>query len=192
MISLLTEPLPDCIEADGRRLPIVTDFRDWLKFILLLGDKNLTDHMKAVMLPEWLITPQPLTRGIVEGLRYFCEAMPLEPDPPEGADGEADGTAKPPVWDWAFDAKYVLGDFRRYYGLDLLRTEYLHWWEFKALFLSLPTESRSMERIGIRGTDLSKIKDRNRQKAVAQMQRRIALPFRVDEDSIADVFASMM
>ena len=190
MISILTEPLPDCIEADGQKLPVLTDFRDWLRFLLLLSS-DLPDHEKAAMLPLWLREPVPLTPAIVRGLTTFCEASALDPDPPE-TDADDPPPMRPPTWDWTIDGKFVLGDFRRYYHIDLLRPDSLHWWEFKALFLALPTESRSMERIGIRGTDLSKIQGKERKKHIAELQRRIALPFRVDADAIGDVFASMI
>ena len=47
MISLLYEPLPDTIPADGAEIPILTDFRAWVQFIEMLGDKALEPAEKA-------------------------------------------------------------------------------------------------------------------------------------------------
>ena len=191
MISLLFEPLPESIQADGREVRILTDFRAWIQFLELFGDKNIDDADKAAMLPHWLEEPQPLTREIVEGLCAFCRARELEPDPPDDDEPE-DPESRPPRWDWSVDAKFVIGDFRRFYGIDLLRVEYLHWWEFRALFTALPEDSRSMQRIGIRSIDLSQIKDKTQRKRYADMQRRIALPFEMDDSAIGEVFAIMI
>jgi hypothetical protein len=49
-----------------------------------------------------------------------------------------------------------------------------------------------MQRIGIRSIDLSQIKDKAQRKRYADMQRRIALPFEMDDSAIGEVFASMM
>lgn len=191
MISLLYEPLPEHIRADGKDLAVLTDFRDWLKFIDLVNDRTLDDRIKVAMLPEWLHDRVPATKEIVEGLRRFCLARELEPDTVADAP-EEDAAPRPPTWDWNVDAMYVLGDFRRYYGIDLLHVDTLHWWEFKALFAALPPDSRSMERIGIRAMDLSKIQNKAQKRRYAEMQRRIALLFRMDEDAIGAVFANIM
>ena len=190
MISLLFEPLPECIEADGQELPVLTDFRAWLQFIGLVNDKTLSDVEKVAALRWWLEDERPVTRGIVEGLCRFCRAQELDPDKDE-QDAPEIGN-KPPTWDWEIDAKFVLGDFRRYYDIDLLRVEYLHWWEFRALFAALPDDSRSFQRIGIRSMDLSEIKDKDAKRRYAEMQRRIALPFEMDDGAIGAVFAAMM
>ena len=192
MISLLYEPLPESILADGEALRILTDFRAWVQFIEMLGDKALEPAEKAAALSGWLEEPRPVTREIVEGLKAFCLARQLEPDPPEDAPEEDEIADRPPSWDWCVDAKFVIGDFRRYYGIDLLRVGYLHWWEFRALFAALPENSRSLQRIGIRSLDLSQIKDKDTKRRYAEMQRRIALPFEMDDGAIGAVFAAML
>ena len=185
MISLLYEPLPCTIRADGRELPILTDFRAWLKFLGLVRDEVLTAEDKAAALADWLLTPAPVTREVVRGLCDFCKAGGLDP-----ADNEEEDTpsSRVPTWDWDADAKFVLADFRRFYATDLLRTEYLHWWEFRALFAALPPESQSMHRIGVRAMDLSKISDKRMRQQYRDMQRRIALPFVLDDFAIGDAF----
>lgn len=190
MISLLYEPLPECIEADGREIPVLTDFRAWLQFIGLMNDKTLSDAEKVAALHWWLVGEVPVTREIVRGLCNFCKAHQLEPEQDEPSEPEPG--CRPPTWDWEIDAQYVLGDFRRYYGIDLLCADYLHWWEFRALFSALPDDSRSFQRIGIRSMDLSKIKDKETKRRYAEMQRRIALPFEMDDGAIGAVFAAML
>lgn len=76
--------------------------------------------------------------------------------------------------------------------MDLLRLGYLHWWEFKALFLALPPDSRVMDRIRLRSWDLSKEKNADRRREIAKAQRMIALPFALTDDMIGDVFASAL
>lgn len=195
MISVLTDPLPCTIRADGQELEVLTDFRDWIRFLLLIGSE-LDAAEKASMLPLWLTEPRPLTAEIADGLRGFCLARELEPDDPGNDADEEDEEpvlqSRPPVWDWEVDGGFVLADFRRYYGIDLLHVDALHWWEFRALFSALPSDSRSMERIGIRGMDLSKIRDKSQRKYYAERQRRIALPFAVDDDVIGELFANTM
>lgn len=185
MISLLYEPLPECIPAGGRELPVLTDFRAWLQFIGLVGDKALSVADKIEAMQDWLIEPEPVTKEIMDGLLWFCRGfdhreLRSEPDP--------DAQRRPPTFDWDVDAPCVIADFRRYYQMDLLRMEYLHWWEFRALWESLPEDSATMRRVGIRSLDLSDIKDAKRHAHYARMQRDIALPFVLDDDDIAAAF----
>jgi hypothetical protein len=92
------------------------------------------------------------------------------------------------VFDWKYDAKYLLADFRRYYGIDLLTAE-MHWWEFRSLFAALPDDSLCQKRIAYRSADLSRIKDSKRRAEIARIQQQIALPYEMTDDEISAVFA---
>lgn len=181
MINPLYEEFPESIEADGRSYGIVTDFREWIRFSDMLGDKDLTDEEKLYLLTNWLTeAPRSITSNLVDALFAFFRADALNPDPVQDDEDdepeEEPQPKRPPVFDWKYDAKFLIGDFRRYYNIDLLTAE-MHWWEFRCLFAALPDDSQCRTRIGIRSADLSKIKDRDRRNQLAVMQRLIALPF---------------
>lgn len=192
MINPLYEEFPASIEADGRNYEIVTDFREWIRFSDMLGDRDLTDNEKLYLLTNWLTeAPRSITSKLVDAVFAFFRADALNPDPvQDDNDDEPEEELqpkRPPVFDWKYDAKFLIGDFRRYYNIDLLTAE-MHWWEFRCLFAALPDDSQCRTRIGIRSADLSKIKDRDRQNQLAVMQRLIALPFEMDDDDIAAIF----
>lgn len=192
MINPLYEEFPASIEADGRSYEIVTDFREWIRFSDMLGDRDLTDNEKLYLLTNWLTeAPRSITSKLVDAVFAFFRADALNPDPvQDDNDDEPEEELqpkRPPVFDWKYDAKFLIGDFRRYYNIDLLTAE-MHWWEFRCLFAALPDDSQCRTRIGIRSADLSKIKDRDRRNQLAVMQRLIALPFEMDDDDIAAVF----
>jgi hypothetical protein len=190
MIHLLYEPLPDAVTVGGVSMPVLTDFREWLRFAALMRDKDCTAYDKLMLLPEWFIEPpRTFTGDMLRALRWFYDAADLEPE--QKAVAENPAPRRPPTFDWTVDAKFVLADFRRFYGIDLMRTEFLHWWEFRALFSALPPESMTVQRIDIRRCDLSKIKDQKRRAQIARIQRQIALPFGLDDGDIADVFDSV-
>lgn len=192
MINPLYEEFPESIEADGRSYGIVTDFREWIRFSDMLGDKYLTDEEKLYLLTNWLTeAPRSITSNLVDAFFAFFRADALNPDPVQDDDDdepeEEPQPKRPPVFDWKYDAKFLIGDFRRYYNIDLLTAE-MHWWEFRCLFAALPDDSQCRTRIGIRSADLSKIKDRDRRNQLAVMQRLIALPFEMDDGDVAAIF----
>lgn len=191
MMNLFYEPLPECIPVGGSNFPILTDFRDWLRFGDMLRDDELRPEDKLDLMREWLVaSPDVLTAEMYEGLRDFCEAKALGRDDQDAAQdaGEPEGLTRPPTFDWCIDAAVVIADFRRFYQIDLLRVGYLHWWEFLSLLWSLPDESQTFRRIGIRSTDLSKIRDADRKRAIAKAQLRIAIPFELDDFAIGAAF----
>lgn len=193
MINLLYEPLPDCIEADGRRYPVLTDFREWLRFADLVTDKEIPEETKLYLLVQWLETPpERITAELVNALFAFYKAVSLEPDPVCEEEEATGSDIRPPVFNWCIDAKYVLGDFRQFYGIDLLNVEYMHWWEFKSLFAALPDESCCRKRIDIRSKNLSEIKNKAERDRIARIQRQIALPFEYDDEMMGDVLWNMM
>lgn len=193
MINALYEPFPEEIEVNGITYPIVTDFREWFCFADMLADRELSPEDKVYLLTEWLTEPpNKVTAELVNAVFAFYRADGLKPDPPEhDEDEEADEQEqpkRPPVFDWKYDAKFLIGDFRRYYGIDLFSVEYMHWWEFRCLFDALPDDSQCRIRIDYRSKDLSQIKNEAERKRIAKIQRQIALPFELDDEDMAAIF----
>lgn len=190
MINALYEPFPEEIEVDGIAYSIVTDFREWFRFADMLADEELEKEEKLYLMTQWLSeAPKEITSEFVNAVFRFYRADALKPDPLESDDEEeTDQPKRPPVFDWKYDAASIIGDFRRYYGIDLLSVEYMHWWEFRCLFDALPDNSQCQKRIGYRSADLSQIENEAERKRIARIQQRIALPFEMDEDDIAAIF----
>lgn len=192
MINPLYEEFPESIKVVGEEYGILTDFREWIRFSDMLGDNDLTDEEKLYLLTNWLTDdPRKITAELVNAVFSFYRADALNPDLVENDnenDREEESQPKrPPVFSWKYDAKFLIGDFRRYYGIDLLSAN-MHWWEFLCLFAALPEDSQCRKRIDIRSTDLSKIKDKERRNQIAAIQRIIALPFEMDDDDMAAIF----
>ena len=61
-------------------------------------------------------------------------------------------------------------------GIDLCDIEYLHWWKFQALFQSLKSNTRIVEIMGYRATDLNEIKNKDERKRIARMKQIYDLP----------------
>ena len=190
MINALYEPFPEEIEVGGIAYPIVTDFREWFRFADMLADEELEREEKLYLMTQWLSeAPEEITSELVNAVFGFYRADALKPDSLESDDEEeTEQLKRPPVFGWKYDAAFIIGDFRRYYGIDLLSVEYMHWWEFRCLFDALPDDSQCQKRIGYRSADLSQIKNEAERKRIARIQQQIALSFEMDEDDIATVF----
>lgn len=185
MMNIFYEPFPDAVIVDGERYGILTDFREWLRFGDLLADTEIDGSTKVLLMTEWLEEPPELvTENLIRELLAFFRADALS-----SARSEEDGEepSHPPWFDVKTDARWIAGDFLRYYGIDLLGTEYLHWWKFCALLTALPDDSMTMKRVAYRGTNLSDIKNADERRRIARIQRQIAIPFRMDDDMIGAV-----
>lgn len=196
MINLLYEPLPDYITVGGRRFGIITDFREWFRFADMIHDGSLSDREKLSLMTLYLDEPpESVSTELVRAVFAFYAADALDSDTDNQSDGPDDDTAdaqplcRPPVFDWKYDAKFLLADFRRFYGINLLDAVLdMHWWEFRSLFAALPDDSQCMKRISIRSTDLGSIKNDAYRAKIARLQRLIALPYEMSDDEISAVF----
>lgn len=145
---MLADKLPDRI--GGR--PVDTGFRKWLRIAKLLQAPLLPEEMQAILFYN-LFGGIPAQEGaeklMDEVLRfYLCGKSPAP----------SVGLPKEQLLDWEKDADAIWADFMIYARMDLNKAD-LHWWEFMALFGSLPKEAAICRRMDTRAIDLSKIKD---------------------------------
>ena len=195
MINALYEPFPEHITVEGEEYPIITDFRDWLRFADLMRDSDVSKRDKVYLLSDWFETrPKKINGKTVNALFDFYYARELEPDADddEAADDVDDTVIKPPVFDWRIDSRYILGDFRHYYDMNLLSIDYLHWWEFRCLFAALPDDSQCQKRMAYRSIDLGSIKNDQERNRIARIQRSIAIPYENEDNMIAAAFGGLI
>lgn len=185
MINLLYELFPESIEADGKCYPVQTDFRIWLKFADILqehkSDREVLTALMSVFRNPVMQFPADLINAVFSFYRADNLNFIREIDEDENPYQEE---SKPPVFDWKIDARYILGDFWRFYQMDLISIEHLHWWKFRALFDALPEDSQCMKRIAYRGADLSQIKNEAEKTRIRKIKQALALPFEMSDEAI--------
>lgn len=188
MINVIYEKFPETVSADGREFPVITDFREWIKFADMMSDRELSSDDKILLLTQFFLSPPKcVTQELVKAVFGFYRAESLEPNP-VAEDAFSDGKPTPPVFDWKTDSKYVVGDFMRYYGIDLLSSDYMHWWKFRCLFSALPDESQCQKRIAYRSTDVNQIKNESERRRIMRIKQAVAIPFEYDDDMIGATF----
>jgi len=116
--------LPASAELAGETYPHLTDFREILGILKLLGEENR---------PQWL-------RWYMALDRFYRKPIPL------GLEGEAmeylsrfltcgePGRPGPRLLDWELDAPEILADINALSGREIREAEHLHWWTFLSLF----------------------------------------------------------
>ena len=139
MSILLLDGLPE--EYEG--IPISADFRNMINVDRILHDPNISEAEKITsalyqLYPE---IPKDIHKA-VEGLVWFYARGIAS------SDGKGEGTKKAPrkAFDFEQDANLIYAAFYATYGISLTTVEFLHWWEFMALFEGLP-ETTLMQRV---------------------------------------------
>ena len=177
-MNLFYEDFPDAVSICGRSCPVVTDFRDWLRFTDLLSDGSVPAQILPLLTVNWFLQPPAIpTRAHFDALLDFCQAKALQSEQKQEQEQNSEPSPrKPPVFDCKLDAPFLLADFRQFYQIDLIHIPFLHWFEFLSLFRGLPQNSQSKERIYYRGCDLNQIHDKyERERILRAHFRRTAL-----------------
>lgn len=157
---LLTPPPRKILDRE-----IDTSFRKWLRFARMLEAPLLPAEKFTLALLNILgEVPREPERWFDAILEFYWCGEDLQ-------DGES---TKEKLLDWEKDGAAIWADFRIYAGIDLSR-ENLHWWEFMALFRSLPEDARICRLMALRGTDLSTIKDPETRNEYAKRKRLVTL-----------------
>lgn len=129
---------------------VETDFKKWIRFGAMLS-APLTEAEKISLIFLNILgeIPEDQEKWLEAILTFYRCGERERPDLP---------IAKERVLDWKKDSPAIWADFRIYAGIDLDK-EKMHWWEFMALFRSLPPEAAIQKKMETRAIDLSKIKD---------------------------------
>lgn len=155
MISL-TDGLPDSLIIHGIEYKIKTDYRTWLRLMDTSDYKSL-----------FIGKVPPLSKELIQEIQRFISRG-------EDSKGEEDSS---PIIDFKLDADYIYSSFLQAYGINLLKAD-MHWFEFMALFKSLPEETIMRKIIEYRQYD-------GKDEELLRLKRAWALPEKLTEEEKA-------
>ena len=182
--NLLINKLPQHTDSDLR---IRTDFRESIKFELLMQDKTIEDDKKIRMILNlYYYNPENIedVKKALEEIVWFYKCG----DKIENkTSGRNESNNKKQIYSYEFDAEYIYSAFMQQYKLDLNSIQYLHWWKFRALFTNLSEDVLFSKIMQYRAVELSSIKDKEMKKFYKKMKRIYALPdMRTEEEKEFD------
>lgn len=171
-MTSFTAELPRAITIGGAAYAINTDYRIMADFEMKIANADTSDKtVFARVLSEtvsalFIEFPQADVQEIVEGVLQYYRCG-REPPQTESTNGKR-------YYDYGEDSDYIYAAFMQQYG-DNLITSHMHWWEFRAKFMSLTEDTEFVKIMQYRGTDTSKIKCREERSRIKKLQARYAL-----------------
>lgn len=188
--NLILNKLPQYTPS---RLKIRTDFRESIKFELLMQDSKLNEEEKVKLALNLYYNLNDITdvKKAAEDIIWFYKGGKNEK---ENVDKEVkkSNSKEKQIYSYEFDAEYIYSAFMEQYNIDLNSIKYLHWWKFKALFNSLNENVLFSKIMGYRAMDLSKIKDKSIKKQYKKLQELYKLPDMRTEQEKEDDFAEAL
>ncbi len=189
-MNVFYEDLPETLKINGKEYPIITDFREWIRFSDMLKSE-LQPQYKLEFLAEMFLEDAPdlyTEEGVEEVMDSITSFLSLEAlEFPNQYSDELeeveykDATEKKAIY-YEQDAPYIISAFRREYQVNLLSVPYMHWWEFRMLLDGLSEESQIKKRIYWRTCDVSKMEKKERME-ILKIRRSITIP---EEEYVSD------
>lgn len=171
-MTSFTAELPRAIVIDGAAYAVNTDYRIMADFEMKVANADTSDKTAfARVLSEtvsalFVEVPRADADEIISGVLWYYRCG-REPPETSGASGRR-------YYDYGEDSDYIYAAFRQQYGDDLI-TSKMHWWEFRAKFMSLTDDTEFVKIMQYRGTDTSKIKCKEERSRIKKLQSRYAL-----------------
>ena len=165
MNTLIDGGLP--YEIDG--VAISPDFRNMLRVEAIADDPKLSQMQKLTLMLDQLYPELPDDLGkAFEGLTWFIHRskVPDEDQPRDKKQRKA--------YDFAQDTDLMISAFFATYGISLVNTEFLHWWEFLALFEGLSEDTLMKKVMHWRVCDVSKL-SKEEKKHIWEMRKHFAI-----------------
>ena len=111
--------------------------------------------------------PNAEIQEIIDGVLWYYRCGKELPKNNSGGGGKR-------YYDYDEDSDYIFAAFMQIYGDDLV-TSHMHWWEFRAKFTALTEETEFVKIMQYRGTNISKIKNKEERARIKKLQERFAL-----------------
>lgn len=183
IMNILLDKMPQ-YTPNGFR--IRTDFRESIKFELLMQDNKIEEKEKIILALNLYYYKIPDNIELaIKDILWFYQSKKEEII--KTSKKEQNNTSKNQIYSYDFDDKYIYSAFMQQYNIDLNSIKYLHWWKFKSLFENLDENTKIAKIMGYRATDLSKIKDKEEKKRYKKLKNIYALPdMRTKEEKEAD------
>lgn len=202
-MNLLIDRPPETVRIGGTEVPIHSDFRTSVLFELLMQDDEVDDLQKlertiALYFPDGYPAgkePAEVFRAVL--WFYRCGRSDKErkrertdAEAAEEAAEEADGGER--AYSFDYDDEYIYAAFRQQYGLNLAEVEYLHWWEFRAMFKGLDHNCEFAKIMGYRTARITAEMSKTEKAFLHRMKAVHALPLSEREQREADEIADAL
>lgn len=151
MIDLTTKGLPRHVTVAGKSFLVNTDFRDWLKFDDIISHSY--DDLNILAF-KYLLPDMPELFMITHSAEVFIALTEFYKN--ANSTPKTAGASAAKAVDYIQDGEYIYAAFLQAYGIDLVEVEHLHWHKFKALFLSLPENTKMSEIMRLRTWEKTK------------------------------------
>lgn len=209
-MNLLIDRPPKTVFIGGTEYEINSNFRASILFELLMQDDNVNDVKKLERALE-LYFPYgyPERENLTEAFKaiiwfYRCGRSDKErkPEKPKRATGDdTEKQAQKPeepeecgsdqmAYSFDYDDEYIYAAFRQQYGLILSEVEYLHWWEFRAMFKGLDHNCEFAKIMGYRTARITNEMSKAEKAFLHKMKSVHALPIsekeQNEQDSLVD------
>lgn len=160
---------------------INTDFRIGIQYELLMSDKEVSNSDK-IRQSVALFFYNDFNRKIedeevievVDYISWFYSGGMSAKEVERNA--KVGGSRQKAIYSFEYDADYIYADFMKIYGINLQQIEYLHWWEFKALFKGLDEESKISKIMGYRTMKITKDMSKQEKDHYKNLKRIYKLP----------------
>lgn len=187
-MNLFYEDYPMSIKVCGDYIPIVTDFREYIKLLDMLNDTDISREEKAYFLSQYFLKEPSDYEQAIDELSSFIAMDQIKTAGIRG--NQTEPKKEKPKFSFEIDYPYILSGFLSDYKIDLSNIKYLHWWKFRFLFDGLSADTEIKQRIMYRSIDLKTIKSKEEKKRIIKIQNSIRLPEEALTDfEIGDVFA---
>lgn len=178
-MSLFDEELPMAYEYDGMTYEMHTDFREWIRFELLMTDPDILPREKPLLLARLIFPIVPPDPQLSEFIIWFysCGRKPNKVKSRKAVSLQKKNVA---VYSFEYDDGYIYAAFLEQYGIDLTEIPYLHWWKFKALFKSLH-DCKICSIMGYRSEEITSKTPESRKAQINELKQIYALPKSLSE-----------
>lgn len=186
MFNILIDKLPETVEVNGQEVGVNSDFRVFILFEQILRDYELDKEakIKKCLSLFYKDNPSNLVEAVQQMFNFY--SMSFMNDFHSAKKGKGSKKNKN-LYDWDLDQGYIYSAFLTQYRIDLQEIDYLHWWKFRFLFMSLDEDNKISKIIGYRDVDTSKIKDKEEKKHYEKLKKEFAIPERISIEEIKNM-----
>lgn len=140
-MNMIMDRLPYYVYIKGKRYKINTDYRNMLKFEMIMQDTSIKDSEKLLkslrlFYPAFFEIIEQGKEVIDEAINQLIWFYKCGKDQENHKQKKGSSGNKRPIYSYDLDDKYIFSAFWHDYKVDLTKDK-IHWWKFKAFELGL-------------------------------------------------------